>query len=352
MELFKNLPLPANEENYRHYERYRRFIESRPERLWETKKENNLHKHHIYPKSLGGSDNIENLILLTPREHFIAHMILYKCGYKEMISTFWYMTNSKRHYISNLSSRQYEVLSIETKRIIIENNTGLKATEETKLKLSESHKGKRHVSNAETGHSTMCNEDELEEYLSNGYTIGRPFLSAFMSGENNPMYGRSWKENKTEEEIQQHGINVSNGHSKRTKEQIAESNKKRQNSWNEKPQEEREQIYQYRSKRAQEALANRPKEEKEASILKFKKTREMKTEEAKQIEFENRRKANLGGNNPQAKAVICLETNEIFGSLKEASENIYGDKKYTTRIKSSILRKKPMFGFSWKYANE
>lgn len=32
--------------------------------------------HHIVPKSLGGNESIQNLVLLTAREHFIAHMLL------------------------------------------------------------------------------------------------------------------------------------------------------------------------------------------------------------------------------------------------------------------------------------
>ena len=34
-------------------------------------------KHHIQPRSLGGSNDPENLVLLTPREHYIAHLLLY-----------------------------------------------------------------------------------------------------------------------------------------------------------------------------------------------------------------------------------------------------------------------------------
>ena len=34
--------------------------------------------HHIRPKSLGGSDEDSNLVLLTPKEHYIAHLLLYK----------------------------------------------------------------------------------------------------------------------------------------------------------------------------------------------------------------------------------------------------------------------------------
>lgn len=34
--------------------------------------------HHILPKSLGGSNNKSNLVLLTSREHFVAHKLLTK----------------------------------------------------------------------------------------------------------------------------------------------------------------------------------------------------------------------------------------------------------------------------------
>ena len=36
------------------------------------------HKHHIVPKHMGGSDDEENLILLTLEEHIQAHWDLYQ----------------------------------------------------------------------------------------------------------------------------------------------------------------------------------------------------------------------------------------------------------------------------------
>jgi hypothetical protein len=33
-------------------------------------------KHHIIPKSLGGSNKKENLVNLTAREHFVCHRLL------------------------------------------------------------------------------------------------------------------------------------------------------------------------------------------------------------------------------------------------------------------------------------
>lgn len=33
-------------------------------------------RHHIIPRCLGGSNDKENLVLLTAREHFLAHWLL------------------------------------------------------------------------------------------------------------------------------------------------------------------------------------------------------------------------------------------------------------------------------------
>jgi hypothetical protein len=35
-----------------------------------------FHLHHIVPKSLGGTDDLENLVFLTHKEHMLAHTLL------------------------------------------------------------------------------------------------------------------------------------------------------------------------------------------------------------------------------------------------------------------------------------
>ena len=35
-------------------------------------------KHHIQPKCLGGNDDVENIVCLTPEEHYVAHQLLVK----------------------------------------------------------------------------------------------------------------------------------------------------------------------------------------------------------------------------------------------------------------------------------
>jgi hypothetical protein len=92
--------------------RYYRFINSRPNRIKQLN--DGLEVHHILPRSLGGSNNKENLIALTPREHYIAHLILVKSFPKgsierrKMLGPLMFM--SKRRTIN---SRLYEKLRQE-----------------------------------------------------------------------------------------------------------------------------------------------------------------------------------------------------------------------------------------------
>lgn len=53
---------------------YSRFIKSRRHLI----RDGYIERHHIKPRGIGGSDSSSNLINLTPREHFFAHLILYK----------------------------------------------------------------------------------------------------------------------------------------------------------------------------------------------------------------------------------------------------------------------------------
>jgi hypothetical protein len=91
--------------NKLHIKRYINFIKSRPNR--ESTKAKSFHLHHIIPRSLGGSDEVSNLIRLTPREHYIAHLILWKCGTRQMARAFLYMTNCN-DLLKIKSSRMFE----------------------------------------------------------------------------------------------------------------------------------------------------------------------------------------------------------------------------------------------------
>lgn len=58
------------------YERHYSLLVSSRKTL---KTESDYHEaHHIVPRSFGGSDNKSNMVNLTPREHFVAHLLLAK----------------------------------------------------------------------------------------------------------------------------------------------------------------------------------------------------------------------------------------------------------------------------------
>jgi len=55
---------------------YEQFIKGR--RAREAALTGYTEKHHILPRSMGGGDEPENLIALTPEDHFFAHLLLAK----------------------------------------------------------------------------------------------------------------------------------------------------------------------------------------------------------------------------------------------------------------------------------
>lgn len=75
---------------------YKRIYETLIEkgRLENTNEEAYYEKHHIVPKSLGGSDSESNLVNLTFRQHYLAHELLVKIypENKKLIHALWMMT--------------------------------------------------------------------------------------------------------------------------------------------------------------------------------------------------------------------------------------------------------------------
>lgn len=139
-------------------------------------------KHHIIPKCMNGLNEDSNYVLLTGREHYLCHWLLWKtnkentkllCAYKRMLSS---------KYDIKVTSKQYEILKInfskynskalkgriysletlekmkasaklrvkefpiihseETKEKISKGNIGKKCSEETRKRISNALKGK------------------------------------------------------------------------------------------------------------------------------------------------------------------------------------------------------------------
>lgn len=65
-----------------------------------------VERHHILPKALGGSDDSSNLVALTAREHFLAHVLLAKIHGGIMWQAVIVMKGGKNRYCN---SRLFEI---------------------------------------------------------------------------------------------------------------------------------------------------------------------------------------------------------------------------------------------------
>lgn len=92
-------------------------------------------RHHIVPKCMGGTNNLENIVKLTSREHFIIHKILCKL-YPDVVGLkiAWKLLSDLNNH-NRRNSRFYA--NIRTTMIEISKSP------ERRRKISESLKGKK-----------------------------------------------------------------------------------------------------------------------------------------------------------------------------------------------------------------
>jgi len=122
-------------------------------RIKEKKRGCYFEGHHIIPKCKGGAGNSNrpknnsNIVLLTAREHFIAHWLLWRIyGDRQMALAFHKMLSSTNNTKRITCSRGYEEAREAFRQTNIGNKNGLGKTkiisEEQKLRQSEKMKGK------------------------------------------------------------------------------------------------------------------------------------------------------------------------------------------------------------------
>ena len=100
--------------NNKYTKYYTQLVESRITLNREFKTGCGFEKHHIIPKSLGGSDSKNNLVVFTPREHCLAHMLLAKMysgsSKAKMITAVASMVQLRNKNRSSITTREYERL--------------------------------------------------------------------------------------------------------------------------------------------------------------------------------------------------------------------------------------------------
>ena len=125
---------------------YDAIIERGKERNWKSNRwrfgevevEFYTEVHHILPKSLKGSDDLDNLVFLSAKEHFICHYLLTKIfpESEELIRAFMIMCNRTEGKNANNYQKQ--------KEFFIQSLKNREVSEETRLKMSKAsiEKGK------------------------------------------------------------------------------------------------------------------------------------------------------------------------------------------------------------------
>jgi hypothetical protein len=98
----------------------------RYERLIQKARTQNLSSdyevHHILPKSLGGTDSKENLVKMTYRQHYVAHLILWKIHGGKMANAFFFMNQQLRY--KKIGSKAYQKLREQASNYISKVNSG------------------------------------------------------------------------------------------------------------------------------------------------------------------------------------------------------------------------------------
>lgn len=150
--------------------------------------------HHIIPKSLGGSNRKINMVLLTPKEHFICHMYLIRMVQDKdvyrMVNTirrFVVKNSNKYNFIRNtISNHSKGMLNPSYGKIWIHNIETLEVlyiqkNELEKFDINTFKKGlpfqrgghKNSININKNGISTIIPKEELEVYLKDGWVVGR-----------------------------------------------------------------------------------------------------------------------------------------------------------------------------------
>jgi hypothetical protein len=173
--------------------------------------------HHIVPKALNGSNDKENIVLLTAKEHFICHLLLPKmcinsnhkhkmiCALNSMLRS----SNTQKRY----SSKLYEQIKIQHAKsmsILLKNRkkpkdfgekirllrTGIPHSEERKKKISLNH---HDVSGPNNPMFNKKHNIDTKNKISKA-NKGK------LSGDKNPMFGKTHTD-ETKMKLSEHGKN-------------------------------------------------------------------------------------------------------------------------------------------------
>jgi hypothetical protein len=113
-----------------------------------------IEKHHVIPRCMGGQDNNENLVKLTPEEHYVAHQMLLKmypqhsgiiksAGALLMTSPNTPRKNKMYGWIRRRLAEHMSEVMIERHKHVPHPMLGRKQSDSAKRRISESQRAKQ-----------------------------------------------------------------------------------------------------------------------------------------------------------------------------------------------------------------
>ncbi len=184
-----------------HYESYYKLIDNAVSKD-RSKKSGYYESHHIIPKSMGGSNDTDNLVLLTPEEHYLCHSLLpdFTDGedYYKMLTAWNFMSGNGTRSAKGVNHT--DVIGIdkysELKRKMSDSMSGDRNPNfGGKLWSGESHPmwGVKGKDNPRFGmkHSQKTKDLMSSQRKGIPQTQSHKDANADFSGENNPMFGKT-----------------------------------------------------------------------------------------------------------------------------------------------------------------
>ena len=179
-----------------------------------------IERHHIQPRSLGGSDDKSNLVDLTAREHFICHWLLTKMTTGEnrykMLNALRMMRAEKsgqKRYETSITSRVYEHIKQEYAQLQSIKISG-KDNPMYGDKFYRSEDGKQRQRDSIVGNNNGAKQEHARQKISQS-KLGKkrkPFsdewrtkMSESKRGENNNRYGVTVSED-TKQKIREKAV--------------------------------------------------------------------------------------------------------------------------------------------------
>jgi hypothetical protein len=164
---------------------YNKIYNKLIDRARDRSKDSNVYyeKHHIIPKSLGGSNNKTNLCFLTLKEHFFAHLLLTKIYPKsiEMQFALWNMCNvnpkraKEKRYVP--CSRTYEQIRRNYMDICKGKDHPLFGRKQSREQVENARKGKYKTVYQYTLNGEYVKEWESAQHVSKELNIAASNIS-------------------------------------------------------------------------------------------------------------------------------------------------------------------------------